>query len=210
MRGYLWAAVDEPAGALACARLAFQHRQAQTGPHSAPRVSAPRASKRRGPLNRPHCMCVVTRAGRARRGCCGSCLGWYHPDRQAGDTARHPARCAGARAYTPLGSCSSWGGVRSLACFPAICGYPQCARPSITPTTTAGANQAAKPISTHHHRLIPTPNGTSRPRTWAVPSTHHTTSHASALRPARYRPARYGVTTLTARGRPARQRSAHS
>jgi hypothetical protein len=83
----------------------------------------------------------------------------------------------------PLGSCPYRGGVRGLACFAATCAYRQYARPSITPTTTAGANQVATPSSTHHHRLIPTPNGTSPTRTRAVPSIHHTTSHASPLRP---------------------------
>jgi hypothetical protein len=54
-------------------------------------------------------------------------------------------------------------------------------QPSISPATTAGTSQAAKPISTHDHRLIPPPCGTSR--TLAVPSTRHTTSRGDPLQP---------------------------
>jgi hypothetical protein len=66
-------------------------------------------------------------------------------------------------------------------------------------------------------RSAPTTTGSSQPQT-AHPNPGHgpcplpITRPAMPARygPARYRPARYGVTTLTARGRPARQRSAHS
>jgi hypothetical protein len=84
--------------------------------------------------------------------------------------------------YMPLGGCPSRGGFRGLACFPATPRSRQIAQPSITPTTTAGVHQAAKPISAHHHGLIPTPSGTSDCGHWPCPN-HHTTGHASPLRP---------------------------
>ena len=82
----------------------------------------------------------------------------------------------------PLGGCPSRGGFRGLACFPATPRSRQIAQPSITPITTAGAHQAAKPISAHHHGLIPTPSGTSDCGHRPCPN-HHTTGHASPLRP---------------------------
>src|SRR5215471_11062957 len=58
------------------------------------------------------------------------------------------------------GDCPSWGGCPSSGGFrragPAREGR-QIAQASTSPTTRAGASQAAKPISTHHHGLIHTP-----------------------------------------------------
>src|SRR5438876_10526643 len=59
--------------------------------------------------------------------------------------------------YPSGGGCPGSGGSRGLAGVSASRGRRQGDQPSISPTTTAGAIQVAKPISTHDHGLIPDP-----------------------------------------------------
>jgi hypothetical protein len=81
---------------------------------------------------------------------------------------------------TPPRCCPPGGGFRCLAGFS---GCRHSTQPSISTTRTPGVSQAAKPASTHHHWLIPTPSGKTQPGHGLVPSTHHTSNHASPLQP---------------------------
>jgi hypothetical protein len=123
----------------------------------------------------------------------------------------HPTRRAGARALDASRQLPILGRRSEPGVFPSHLRVPPVRPAKHHPHHYRRGNQAAKPISTHHHRLIPTPNGASlNPGHGPCPLPITRPAMPARYGPARYRPARYGVTTLTARGRPARQRSAHS
>jgi hypothetical protein len=141
---------------------------------------APRAAKRRGPLNRPHCMCAVY-GSRPRP---PRLLRLVPPDRQAGHTAWAPRPVRWRPRLNASGQLLIPGRRSEPGVFPRHLRVPPVRPAKHHPHhyrrgKPSGQADQHPPPQAHPNpkRHIP------KSRTRAVPSTHHTTSHASALRP---------------------------
>jgi hypothetical protein len=143
------------------------------GPHRVPPSGAGRSTV--------HIACArCTAAGRVRQGCCGS----YHPDRQAGHTAWAPRPLRWRPRLNASGQLLIPGRRSEPGVFPRHLRVPPVRPAKHHPHhyrrgKPSGQADQHPPPQAHPNpkRHIP------KSRTRAVPSTHHTTSHASALRP---------------------------